>query len=433
MIKYCIINKILWYNVLVIIYGGVLMDAFIELLGFLGCLVCIVLSIVSRFKKNKQKSNKFSLGLVFCVLLFIIGVAISPSSQSSDKSYENATTNSSNSAPLTTAPAKTKTSVSGNIKLHFINVGQADSILVQDGNKTMLIDAGNNDDDATVINYIKSQGISKLDVVIGKVISTFEIGEVYLPKQQSTTKTFMDVLMAIKSKGLKITTPTPGATIKLNNAEALILAPNSEKYEDINNSSIAIRLTYGSNSFLLMGDAEDISEHEILNKGFNVSGDLLKLGHHGSSSSTSQDFLNKVNPKYAVVSVGKGNTYGHPTEVTMDKLQSKGIEVYRTDECSTIVATSDGTNITFNTKEGSYNYASANSVSNAAPAPTFQPTPTPTSERSNDKIVYYVSSGKSYHYNKDCSTLKRSKTILECKLSDVINIGKSDPCDKCVH
>jgi competence protein ComEC len=359
------------------------MGAFIGLLGFLAF---IVLSIVSRLKQNKQKSKKFSLVALLCALLFTIGLATSQPSQSNDKSKENTTiksaqlkestvsnSNSPSSTTLTTAPttpAVTKTSVSGNIKLHFINVGQADSILIQDGNKSMLIDAGNNDDDTTVINYIKSQGISKLDVVIGthahedhiggmdKVIQNFDIGAVYLPKQQSTTKTFMDLLSAIKAKGLKINTPIAGSSFKLNSAEALILAPNIEKYEDINNSSIAIRLTYGNNSFLLMGDAEDVSEQEILNKDFKVSGDLLKLGHHGSNSSTTQDFLNKVNPKYALISVGKGNTYGHPTKVTMGKLQSKGIKVYRTDESGTIVVTSDGTNITFNVKEGSYNYAS---------------------------------------------------------------------------
>lgn len=291
----------------------------------------------------KQKSNKLSLIVILCIVLFISGCTLSPHQQNN-------------------TPVNIKTLEGGNIKLHFIDVGQADSILVEEGNKTMLVDAGNNDDYTTVVDYIKSQGISKLDVVIGthahedhiggldKVIKTFDIDKIYLPKQQSTTKTYRDVLEAITLKGLKITAPVAGSTFKLNNADVSILAPNSQKYEDLNNSSIVIRITYGNNSFLLTGDAEDISESEILNKDFNVSSDLLKVGHHGSNSSTTQKFLSKVNPKYAVISVGKDNTYGHPAKLTLEKLQSKGIKVYRTDESGTIIATSDGTNITITTK-----------------------------------------------------------------------------------
>ena len=200
-----------------------------------------------------------------------------------------------------------------------------------------------------------------------------------------------------------------------------------------------------------MGDAEAVSEKEILAKGFDIKADLLKVGHHGSSSSTTQEFLNAVNPKYAVISVAKGNDYGHPHKPTMDKLKAKGIKVYRTDELGTIVATSDGKSITFNTKEGSYNYAglgtSALSGSNSSsgsttakstapasaptPAPTPVPAPAVTKSSSEDRTAYYVPNGKSYHFNKSCSTLARSKTILSGKLSDVIALGKDDPCDKC--
>ena len=207
-----------------------------------------------------------------------------------------------------------------------------------------------------------------------------------MPKATSNTKTFRDVVSAIKAKGMKATVPTVGETFKVGTATATILAPNSSSYEDINNTSIVIRLTFGSNSFMFDGDAEDVSENEMLSKGFNISADLLKVGHHGSSSSTTQNFLNKVNPKYAVISVGKGNTYGHPTQSTMSKLKAKNISVYRTDENGTIVATSDGKNITFNTKPGSYAYAGtsliilANSGSGSTkptPAQIVVPVPVP--------------------------------------------------------
>ena len=261
---------------------------------------------------------------------------------------------------------KTNLVVNGNLKVHFIDVGQADSILIQQGSKYMLIDAGNNGDGKLVKNYLIQQGIKTLDYVIGThphedhiggldyIINDFKIGKIYLPKATSTTKAFGDVVTAIKNKGMKATVPKPGETFNLGSAKITILAPNNSKYKDLNNFSVVVKLEFGSNSFLLTGDAEDISESEILAKGFNVKADLLKVGHHGSHSSTTDEFLAKVNPKYAVISTETGNDYGHPHKETMDKLKNKNITVYRTDELGTIIATSNGKTITFNTKPGSY-------------------------------------------------------------------------------
>ena len=286
----------------------------------------------------------------------------------------------------------TKT-VNGTLKVSYIDVGQADSILIQQGSSSMLIDAGNNDDSQTVKNYVSNQGITKLDVVVGThphedhvggldyIINSFKIGKVYMPKRTATTKTFTDVINAIKSKGLKITAPVPGQSFKLGEATCNILAPNGSGYEDVNNESIVIKVTFGSNSFLFTGDAEDVSEKEMLSKGYALKADVLKVGHHGSYSSTTQEFLNKVNPKYAVISVGKNNSYGHPHKENMDRLKAKNIPVYRTDECGTIIATSNGKNITFNVKSGSYSYGgtgpatsrsntSSNNVGNKLPTKT---------------------------------------------------------------
>ena len=261
---------------------------------------------------------------------------------------------------------KSNLALNGNLKVHFINVGQADSILIQQGSKFMLIDAGNNGDGKLVKNYLLQQGVKKLDYVIGThphedhiggmdyIINDFKIGKIYLPKATSTTKTFGDVVAAIKNKGMKVTVPTPGETFSLGSAKCTILAPNGSKYKDLNNYSVVVKLEFGSNSFLLTGDAEDISESEILAKGFNVKADVLKVGHHGSRSSTSDQFLAKVNPKFAVISTEIDNSYGHPHKETMDKLKNKNIPVYRTDELGTIIATSNGKTISFNTKPGSY-------------------------------------------------------------------------------
>lgn len=281
-----------------------------------------------------------------------------------DKNQKDSNKDSGN----TNEQEKKGTQVNGNLKVHFIDVGQADSILITENGHSMLIDAGNNADANLVVNYLKSQGVSKLDYVIGThphedhiggldvAINSFNIDKVYMPKKTTTTETYKDVINAIKNKNLKVTVPTPGTSFKLGDASCQILAPNGSDYEDANNYSIVIKITYGNNSFLLTGDAEDISEKEMLDKGYGLKADVLKVGHHGSRSSTTEAFLNKVNPKYAVISLGKGNDYGHPHKSTMDRLKSKNIPVYRTDESGTIVATSNGKTISFSAKAGSYTY-----------------------------------------------------------------------------
>lgn len=158
------------------------------------------------------------------------------------------------------------------------------------------------------------------------------------------------MVKALKSKNLKMTVPKSGDELTIGNATLAFLAPNSDKYDDLNNYSIAVKLKYGNNSFIFMGDAQDISEGEILKKQLDVQADVLKVGHHGSHSSTTQAFLDKVNPKYAVISCETGNDYGHPHKETLDKLNAKNINVFRTDLEGTIIATSNGKDITFNVK-----------------------------------------------------------------------------------
>lgn len=256
-----------------------------------------------------------------------------------------------------------------NLKIHYIDVGQADSILIQQGSHNMLIDAGNNEDSDLVIRYIQNQGIDKLDYIIGThphedhiggmdyVINNLEIGKVFMPKKTANTRTYKDVIKAIRSNNLKITVPKPGDSYELGKAKWTILSPQFDKdYKDTNNYSIVLRITFGSKSFLFTGDAEDTAEEDILTKGYTIEADVLKIGHHGSHSSTTKAFLKKVSPEYAVISCGKDNDYGHPHKETIEKLNDMRIETFRTDELGTIVCTSDGASIVFNCKPSSYGY-----------------------------------------------------------------------------
>jgi competence protein ComEC len=258
------------------------------------------------------------------------------------------------------------TAVTGELKISFIDVGQADSILVQQGSNFMLIDAGNNGDAETVGNYLSNQGVKELKYFVGThkdedhigsadyIINLFKVDKVYFPKQTATTKTFEDFASAVKNKGLSLTVPKAGEQFKLGEALVTVLAPNSSGYEDSNDYSIVLKVVFGSTSFLLTGDAEAQSEREMVSAGRDLSASVLKIGHHGSGTSTSQAFLDKVNPRFAVISAGKDNKYGHPAQETMDRLKAMEIPVFRTDEQGTIVVTSNGRDITFNVKPGSY-------------------------------------------------------------------------------
>lgn len=285
-----------------------------------------------------------------------------PSSESTTTAPGDSTTDITADIPPGTIPEAAPSpsnALEGKLEVHFIDVGQADAILIKQGASAMLVDAGNNADSDLVVQYIKDQGVTRLDYVIGThphedhiggmdaVIMDFQVEKIIMPRVVVNTKTYEDVLMAIHHKGLKVTTPVPGTKYDLGYAKFTILAPNSDSYEDVNNYSVVIRLDYGQNSFLLTGDAEALSEQEMLDKELQLKTDVLKVGHHGSTTSTTEDFLDAVVPSYAVISVGHDNSYGHPAKSVIERLTSREIQIYRTDEKGTIIAISDGTAIQF--------------------------------------------------------------------------------------
>ena len=244
--------------------------------------------------------------------------------------------------------------IAGNLRVYYLDVGQADSILVIDKEKTMLIDAGTNEEGQTVVNFLKDKGITRIDYLVGThphedhigglddVIDNFDIGTIYMPKMQTTTKTFEDVLDSIANKNLQVTTPVVGDTFNLIDAKCTIMAVDTQDTEDnLNLSSIVIRMTYGGNSFLFMGDAEA----EVEEARSWQPADVLKVGHHGSKTSSSQNFIYQVMPSIAIIQVGKDNSYNLPNQETIDKLNAVGAKVYRTDESGNILVTSDGSNI----------------------------------------------------------------------------------------
>ncbi|WP_010243883.1 MBL fold metallo-hydrolase [Acetivibrio cellulolyticus] len=337
------------------------------------------------------------------------------------------------------------TAVNGQLRVHFIDVGQADSILIQTPeNKAMLIDAGENDDGNLVTSYIKSQGINKISVVVGThphedhlggldtVINNFSIEKIYMPKVSSKSDAFEDVWAAIRNKGLTVTTAKAGVNVNFDSTlKTEILAPNKDSYDDINNYSAVIKMTYNNTSFLFTGDSESISEKEMLSAGIDLKADVLKVGHHGSGYSTGALFLKKVSPKYAVISVGENNNYNHPDNLILNRLKTYGVELFRTDKSGTIVATSDGNTIKFDKKASPVK-------SQAPPEKTQDNRVTDTVSTDNSKkqtasvekkeiTVYVTKSGDKYH-TESCQYLKKSK--ISISLDDAKSQGFTS-CSKC--
>ncbi|MCR4851100.1 MAG: MBL fold metallo-hydrolase [Lachnospiraceae bacterium] len=244
------------------------------------------------------------------------------------------------------------------MEVHFIDVGQADSTLIKLGDHAMLIDCGTDDVGTKVQYYLKNHGVDKLDYLIlthpdsdhiggaDVIITKFDIDTVFMSSFTKDNNWYEDLINALDYRKYGWNTPEVGSRYDLGDASFTIVAPN-RVYTDPNNSSIALVLQYGDTRFLFTGDASEDAEADIVQNGLDISADVYKMGHHGSRSASAEDFLAKVDPKYVVISCSNGNDYGHPHEEALDRLKKYDPEIYRTDEQGTIIAYSDGKEVTW--------------------------------------------------------------------------------------
>ena len=332
----------------------------------------------------------------------------------------------------------------------FLDVGQGDAAVLQCGGQTMMIDGGKAKASSYIYSWLKKNQISYLDVMVAThtdadhigglsgALNYAKVGTAYCPVTSGTTKTFQSFVRYLKKQGKSITVPKAGDEFFLGGAQVRILGPTDPQAEG-NNSSIVLKVTFGDTSFLFTGDAEREEEQELLESGYDLESTVLKVGHHGSDTSTSYLFLRTVNPQYAVISVGADNTYGHPTEAVLSRLRDADVKTYRTDLQGTITAVSDGKKVTFQTERN----ADINTLGNAGPgqkSETGQKNKAVSSagqaaaSDSSAEKTYVLNTNTHKFHDPDCSSVsqmkEKNKRIVTESRDQIIADGY-DPCGRC--
>ena len=330
--------------------------------------------------------------------------------------------------PNPSSAAAAVDTVEAPFEMHFIDVGQALSVLVECDGQYMLYDGGNVDDGSLVVSYLQSQGVEQLEYVfcshahedhvggLAAALAYFPTYHVYSPVTEASTKCFKDFVKYTQQQGLQVEVPAVGTTWPLGGATVTMVGPVAQ-YSDTNDTSIVLRIEYGSTSFLLTGDMEKTAETDLVNSGVNLRADVLQVGHHGSSTSTGYLFLNSVLPEMAVISCGVNNKYGHPHEETLSILRDAGVNVYRTDLQGTITIGSDGQNYTVGTEH-------------FAEDAQLNPTDPAASSTAQQAYIGNVNS-KKFHLP-SCSNLPAEKNqILFSSYDEAVEAGYT-PCSSCI-
>jgi len=323
------------------------------------------------------------------------------------------------------------------LQVTVFDVGQADCILIRVGEHSALIDAGDIGQDYLITNYLSDAQVRKLDYLVAThphadhigsmpaVIRDMEnIGTVLMPDVVHTTDTFERLLDAIEEKDLSVTIPEAGEVFELGAASLQVLAPNKDSYEDINNYSLVLRLTYGQVGFLLTGDAEDVSESEQLAENYILDANVLKVGHHGSGSSTTRSYLNAISPKFAAISVGVDNTYGHPDATVMEILNEAGCTVYRTDKDGTITFTTDGVDIEVETNKAK------ETLKTPTESESFT-TPEPQASIAKASTQYIGNINSNIFHVQSCGTLPAEKNRVCFEMREEAISANYRPCKNC--
>ena len=330
---------------------------------------------------------------VFCVLAAVLVLQTSGQAESGEHVAQAATSPASEEAAAqagnagggqtggragaaqatgNTGTENTGIAQAGTLTVTWLDVGQGDAAVIQCGGQSMLIDGGKPEKSSYIYSWLQQHGLSYLDVIVAThvdadhigglsgALNYASVGTAYCPVTTGTTETFQSFVKYLAQRGKQITVPTAGETFALGGAQVQILGP-LHRAEDSNDNSIVLKVSFGATSFLFTGDAERAEEQDLLNAGVNLQSTVLKVGHHGSDTSTSYPFLRAVAPQYAVISVGAGNSYGHPTEAVLSRLRDAGVTTFRTDMQGEITAVSDGQTINFSTAKN----AAAETLANA--------------------------------------------------------------------